>query len=224
MLISVSGLIGEGKGTVADYLVKQYGFQKAAFADSLKDATSAIFSWPRYLLEGDTDESREFREEKDEWWSEKLGMNVTPRHILQVFGTEVFRDGFHSDIWLLSAYKKYLESNNDFVFADARFCNELDFVQKNGGYAIVVQRGKRPNWWEIAIEANQGCEYAQSSMASFGVHPSEYKWIGHEFDFEIYNRTTLDSLYNEVDEVMKKIRNMQAEPKKILTNKTSLLI
>lgn len=211
MLLSVSGFIGEGKGTVADYLVEKHNFIKSSFADSLKDATSAIFHWPRKLLEGDTKESREFREEKDEWWSEVLGRTITPRWVLQYVGTEVFRDNFHSDIWLLSAFKKYLESDNDFVFADARFPNELDFIQKKRGYTIAVQRGKRPDWWDIAIEANDGCEQAQSTLSQYGVHPSEYKWIGHEFDFELTNNGSLESLYDSVDDMMRKIRNLQSK-------------
>lgn len=60
MLIGVVGFAGSGKGTVADILVRDHGFKKLSFADALKDAVATIFGWERHLLEGDTDESREF--------------------------------------------------------------------------------------------------------------------------------------------------------------------
>ena len=53
MIIGICGLIGSGKGTVADVLVDQ-GFTKVSFADKLKDGVSTIFGWDRAMLEGDT--------------------------------------------------------------------------------------------------------------------------------------------------------------------------
>ena len=69
MIIGVCGLIGGGKGTVGDILVDNYGFKKLSFADKLKDAVADMFDWDRDLLEGITDESRNWREKKDEFWS-----------------------------------------------------------------------------------------------------------------------------------------------------------
>jgi ferredoxin len=63
MIIGICGLIGSGKGTVADVLVDQ-GFTKVSFADKLKDGVSTIFGWNRAMLEGDTDESRQWREQR----------------------------------------------------------------------------------------------------------------------------------------------------------------
>jgi dephospho-CoA kinase len=47
MLIGLVGLIGSGKDTVADFLVKYHEFQRDSFAKSLKDAVRAIFGWDR---------------------------------------------------------------------------------------------------------------------------------------------------------------------------------
>ena len=84
MLIGVVGLIGSGKGTVSDRLVEQHGYQKDSFAKSLKDAVAAMFNWDRNLLEGDTDASRQWREQPDAFWSEKFGKPTTPRWVLWV--------------------------------------------------------------------------------------------------------------------------------------------
>ena len=106
-IIGVCGLIGGGKGTVADILVKDHGFEKVSFADSLKDMIAAVFGWPRHLLEGDTAESREWREQRDDWWAERLNLPwLTPRWVLQFWGTDVCRENFHEDIWIASLENK----------------------------------------------------------------------------------------------------------------------
>jgi ABC-type glutathione transport system ATPase component len=66
-IIGIVGFIGSGKDTVADYLVNFHRFKRESFANSLKDAVSQVFGWDRELLEGRTQESREWRETKDEW-------------------------------------------------------------------------------------------------------------------------------------------------------------
>lgn len=64
MIIGVTGLIGSGKDTIADYLTTHKGFKRLSFAASLKDAVAAVFGWDRELLEGSTKTSREWREQK----------------------------------------------------------------------------------------------------------------------------------------------------------------
>src|SRR4249920_3286363 len=139
MIIGLVGFIGSGKSTVGDTLCKEFSFQRLNFADPVKDVTSLIFSWPRHLLEGDTDESREFRETVDPWWSEKFGYEVIPRYMLQLTGTEAGRNVFHTDLWVHSLARKILPDRN-YVVTDVRFPNEIDFIRKSGGYAVRVCR------------------------------------------------------------------------------------
>jgi len=80
-LIGVCGLIGSGKGTVADILVQNFEYEKISFADKLKDGVSAVFGWDRDMLEGDTDRSRLWRERTDEFWTKETGKEVSPRLI-----------------------------------------------------------------------------------------------------------------------------------------------
>lgn len=114
MIIGFVGLIGSGKDTCADILVSEGGFKRVSFATTLKDAVSAVFGWDREALEGNTEESRAWREEVDEWWAEKLGMpKLTPRWVLQYWGTDVLRKGFHDDIWIASLESKLLQMKQD---------------------------------------------------------------------------------------------------------------
>jgi hypothetical protein len=101
-IIGIVGFIGSGKDTVADYLVNFHGYKRESFANSLKDAVSQVFGWDRELLEGRTKESRDWRETRDEWWSKRLKRDITPRWVLQYWGTEVVRKGFHDDMWVAS--------------------------------------------------------------------------------------------------------------------------
>ena len=155
MILGVTGLIGSGKDTIADYLVTEHGFKRVSFAASLKDAASAVFGWDREMLEGTTKKSRVWREKKDEWWSERLGMTVTPRLMLQYWGTEVCRKGFHEDIWVASVENKLRQSEDDIVITDCRFSNEVDAIKNAGGVAIRVERGDRPEWYDAAIAYNK---------------------------------------------------------------------
>jgi hypothetical protein len=107
MLIGLVGLIGSGKDTVAERLVTDHGFKRDSFAKSLKDAVGNIFGWDRLMLEGQTTESRAWREQPDAFWSEKFGRPITPRWVLQHFGTEVMRGNMLDSIWVDSLVARY---------------------------------------------------------------------------------------------------------------------
>ena len=200
MIIGVVGFIGSGKGTVADILVNKKDFTKISFADSVKDATAAIFGWPRSLLEGDTDESREFRETKDEWWSEKTGKYITPRNMLQLIGTEAGRDVIHPDVWVLSVERK-IGMYKNVVIPDVRFPNEMNFIQKMGGFVVRVRRGDDPEWYETARRAN--LESNTDLMCDYPVHYSEWAWIGQKLDYQLDNNGSMIMLEGGIKHMLK---------------------
>ncbi len=196
MIIGICGLIGSGKGTVGDILVKQ-GFTKVSFADKLKDGVATIFGWNRAMLEGDTDESRQWREQPDDFWTQETGRNITPRIVLQEFGTECMRDGFDDSIWVSLLKKQMLDSPGDYVVPDVRFRNEQDMIRELGGEIWRVQRGDVPEWYGCAMLDNTT---GSNLMESYDVHVSEYKWIdmNNKFNATIYNNSTLEQLKQSV--------------------------
>lgn len=208
MLIGLVGFIGSGKGTIADILTKKHNFTKLSFADTLKDATAVIFGWPRHLLEGDTDESRAFREQKDEWWSDRFGYDFTPRLALQMMGTEVGREVFHSDIWLRSLERR-MELYPNVVIADVRFPNEINFIQSKGGFIVRVNRGDEPEWYATALRANYDkdndnrLKCVNIMEEHYKIHYSEWAWIGSTADYQIDNVGSISTLDGDVSHMIK---------------------
>lgn len=212
-LVSVVGRINAGKDTIANYLIDHKGFRKESFANSLKDCVSVVFGWDRELLEGVTEESRKWREQKDEFWSKELGRDVTPRRVLQEWGTEVVREGFHQNTWVASFKKRMLAHNvtrdiKRFVLTDGRFPNEFKVIKDMGGVIVRIDRGPDPEWYEDALESCQqvrdkGLPYDQTDMGLYWpmVHPSEWAWADLEFDHHIKNDGSLLQFQNKVKDL-----------------------
>lgn len=207
MIIGICGLIGSGKGTVADVLVNDHGFTKISFADKLKDGVSTIFGWNRDMLEGDTVESREWRDKPDDFWSNETGREITPRLVLQLFGTDCMRNGFYDGVWVSLVKKTILENpQNNYVIPDVRFPNEVDVIKKDlQGKVWQVRRGELPLWWATAQSINENWDSvteAHSMNVIFPeVHQSEWRWVTKDADFDkiIVNNSTLDKLKLEVE-------------------------
>ena len=198
MIVGLLGFIGSGKGTAGDIL-KDMGFTPVSFAKGVKDVTAEMFGWPRHLLEGDTQVSRDWREQPDKFWSHEFGKPFTPRYALQLMGTEVGREVFHEDFWIIRL-KKFMQENpnQNFVITDVRFQNELDFVHSMNGIAIEIEREVPPHWYGVAALANRGDHKAEKFMFETGVHESEWRWIGGQIDHKIINSGTVDDLKNNL--------------------------
>jgi len=209
MIVGVTGLIGSGKDTIANYLTTFHGFKKESFANSLKDAVAHVFGWDREMLEGTTKSSREWREQVDPWWAERLDMpNLTPRWILQYWGTEVCRKGFHDDIWIAALEHKLLKSTDNVVISDCRFANEVKAIKNAGGITIRVMRGPEPEWYDAAIQYNKGPNgnslwaLSKAKLEKLKIHASEYSSVGLFYDYYLENNGSIDDLYKQVESII----------------------
>ena len=203
MIIGVCGFIGSGKDTVADYLVNLHEFRGESFANALKDSVASVFGWDRTMLEGRTKEAREWREEIDPWWAKRLGMpTLTPRWVLQYWGTEVCRKKFHDDIWIAALENKLRQTKDNVIISDVRFPNEISSIKEAGGKIIWVQRGELPEWYDYAVEANQGSNIGLNEMKYRKIHSSEWAWVGTEFDAILKNNGTLEDLYEQIESIL----------------------
>lgn len=208
MIIGICGLIGAGKDTAADHLVNIHEFRRESFANTLKDAVAQVFGWDRTMLEGRTKTAREWREQVDPWWSERLGIpNLTPRWVLQYWGTEVCRKGFHDDIWIASLENKLRNSRDDVVISDCRFPNEIKSIKDAGGIVIRIVRGPEPEWYEAALDVNKGHKHlgwaiGRKKLEDLKIHASETAWIGTNFDAVLDNNKDLTHLYSQLTHLL----------------------
>ena len=183
-VIGICGYRGSGKDTIASVLVREFGFIQISFAEVLKKVISVLFGWSYKKLQGLTEEDRKWRTEVDSWWSEKLGFEVTPVFAMQNIGTDVFRNHFHNDIWILSMERMMMnmcseQGTDKFVVSDCRFPNEFEWIRKFEGSKII--RVLRPG---------TGNE----------THISENLWMNENVNVEVLNNGSIDDLVLKVKE------------------------
>ena len=190
MIIGLCGEQGSGKDTVANILISEYGFIKLTFASTLKDVVAILFSWPRDLLEGLTEESRLWRETVDDFWSAKLSISgFTPRKALQMIGTDLFRLHFNNDIWISIVENKIgaMLKNNpniNIVISDCRFANEFSLIKQFPDSHIIT----------ILREKN----YSINKLA----HSSETEWVNYNFDAILQNDNSIDDLKSNLKSLL----------------------
>lgn len=204
MIIGICGLIGSGKDTIANHLVDYHDFYKTSFADKLKDAVAQMFDWDRDMLEGKSADSRSWREQPDPFWTQETGFEVTPRLVLQKFGTECMRQGFFDGIWV-SLVKQQVTKNpgKNWVIPDVRFPNEIKMIKEVGGWIWRVKRGPNPDWFTSYVEGN---------IEPDNIHPSEWAWAKNEYDWQINNDYDVPMLNAQVNALVESYRSATKSP------------
>lgn len=209
MIIGLVGFLGSGKGTVGEIL-ENFGFKTESFAGHVKDIASTMFIWPRWLLEGDTEKSRIFRESPCPFWSDKMGRPFTPREALQKIGTEVGRDIFDKDFWVHSLENR-IDMTQNYVITDVRFPNEIEWIRKNNGIIVEIQRGENPEWYNQMVNLSKHFYMTKEKkiefMKKYNVHESEWSWIGSNMDFLIKNDGTKQDLEFKINYMLTVIQN-----------------
>lgn len=138
MILGITGQKGVGKSMVASYLEEHHGFERMAFADSLKEAAKTVFQ---------LDDQHVYTREGKSTYLDRWGMDV--RTILQKFGTEVGRQ-IDEDVWVKSVGAKIDRLDHDrVVIEDVRFENEAEYIRERGGKIWGILRpGHEPSWPE----------------------------------------------------------------------------
>lgn len=202
-VVAFVGFKGSGKNTAAEALF-EHGFTAISFADALKDMLAAIFCWDRQLLEGQTIESREWREQVDEWWAQRLGIpQFTPRWAMTHLGTDVLRRHFNNQLWVHNVERRISMIDTPIVLPDARFPNEVALVRKFQGRVYRIMRGPDHWWVPNAIQATRGSAMDRGIMDCLeDVHESEWAWLGETVDQTIINDGSVEHLRKQVVEAV----------------------
>ena len=130
IVIGFVGTKGVGKDTAADVLVTKHGFVRRKFAQPIKDVCSMLFQVPESHFEGP----------EKERLVEKHGMS--PRQMMQMVGTDMFRHMVHADFWLhhFEDWCTHQPVDTRVVVTDLRFQNEIDAVKRLGGMVVRIVR------------------------------------------------------------------------------------
>lgn len=178
MIIGVNGVAQSGKDTIGTYLIENYGYERRAFADKIKEAA---------LLLDPIVQTAEVASEIDlrlSMWVDLFGWEQAKAHpevrrTLQRFGSEVGRTIFGETVWIDLLFKNGTPDN--LVITDCRFPNEAEAIKKHGGMVWVVQRpGYTP---------------------ALG-HISDTALTDWEFDATLLNDGTVQGLYAQVDRLL----------------------
>ena len=164
MIVGLSGYAQSGKDTVAQILVDQYGFERIAFADAIRELSSEINP---YIQKGIR--LNDFVKEYG-WDVAKQQPEI--REFLQKLGVGC-RKIINESVWISVAMSKMNNYKKNFVVTDVRFKNEVTAVTQMGG---TVWRVTRPG-----VTAVNG-------------HISEHDLDDYSFNAVINNDSTVEVL------------------------------
>jgi hypothetical protein len=239
-IISINGKISSGKDTVGriiQYLtseykdkydfvewrdrVENYGsntyspFEIKKYAGKLKTIASLLTGIPVEMFE-----DQEFKKTDlpNEWVYVKPGYparNMSVREFLQKLGTEVMRDGLHTNIWVNALFADYFCKDcgweeeqkgtmdacsgkhelPNWIITDMRFPNEMKAVKEREGITIRVVRPK--------VESLVDKMKPYSDLINHAIlHPSETSLDSAEFNYTIVNDSTIEDLVKKVKEIL----------------------
>jgi hypothetical protein len=131
ILVGIAGPAGSGKSTISNMFKEHAGYKVLAFAHPLKQALIKMTGLDRKWFYDIKYKEREIP-----------GLpGITPRIMMQKFGTEYAREMIAPDFWLWrmnQSISKY--SNESIIIEDVRFHNEAAFIRNNGGLVLHINR------------------------------------------------------------------------------------
>jgi hypothetical protein len=90
-----------------------------------------------------------------------------------------------------------------------RFPNEIQAIHNSGGIVVRVKRGADPEWFDSAVSFNYGPDgnstwsLSKMHLEQMKIHASEYSWVGGNIDYTVYNDTTIDELFEQIESLVK---------------------
>lgn len=196
-IVGISGKAGSGKDTSYALLKEHlenngYKVCKLSFAKKLKDACSLLFNWDRDRLETDFEYKEGNTNDDGTPDLACAEFGLTRRQIMQLVGTECFRDGLNKDTWI-KLLKLDIDSGEydeyDYGFVpDCRFLNEINFVRDSGGTNILVTKA-------------HGSTSGSSEHVSEGEFMQFEEWdiiLENPYDVNLDNETNLSNFMTEI--------------------------
>ena len=201
IILGLAGAAGSGKDTVADYLVRRYGFLKFSFSDALYREVAEAFGLggeellrdratkeaPVYALAGENCNDTAFTDVMARFIAAG-DLACSPRQILQWWGTQ-YRRAQDDEYWIKQADRRivnvwkacrYPEHRPQlFVNTSVRFPNERAWIHKFTNGQV----------WHLRREG----------LAAVNAHESETPLSVEGFERELYNNGSIHTLHNGIE-------------------------
>ncbi len=153
IIFGLAGCKQVGKSSMTKFIrqiLAGYKVEEMALAEPLKDFCIDFFDVPRESVYG-SDEQKNTPLQSWDWslvnqtlrtkYNKNIADPLSGRELLQIVGTDVFRQNFNQDIWVELLFRRVRNSNaNVIVVSDVRFENEFYAVKQNGGRIIRLYR------------------------------------------------------------------------------------
>lgn len=172
---------GGGKDFIADYLVKEYGFSRYAFADKVKDVAK-------------------------QWFPDLYKADKKPRALLQSIGTD-FRK-VDPDVWIKAMFedidkealdrKKMGCAKENVVVTDCRMPNEYRALKERGFIFIKIEVNDN-------IRLSRMIERGDDFNVEDLQHHTESFYETFECDYGLGNHGTKEMAYLNTDEIIELI-------------------
>lgn len=159
MIIGLAGGKGCGKSTVAKIIANRYGYEQISFATPIKDMLRVLGLGDAELYDPTIKEIP-----LDEY-------GKSPRELLQLLGTEFGRHMIDGSIWI-TALKKQLNPQRNYVIDDVRFDNEAIFVRERGA-VIHVERHRHIEEDSHISEAGIGQEFIDTTIKNISCYETD---------------------------------------------------
>lgn len=176
LIVAICGYKRSGKDTIADYITFKYNFKKAHIADPVKDVCATLFNLNHEQLHGN------LKDVEDPSWG------VSPRQILQFFGTELMQyhiqellPNIGRNFWIKSFCAKISSDTSPIVIPDVRFHHEINHLRQTFGSSVKL----------VKIINDRVCQKDD--------HISEKEWLEMQEDVVILNNGSYDDLYTQID-------------------------
>lgn len=207
-ILGLSGAKGSGKDSFANVLVRDHGFVRIGFADSLYQEVAHAYSTtveelgrrdlketaqPRFApaMCKDSDFVEVLRElETRAGRRFDMGIPMSPRAVLQLWGAE-YRRKQDPLYWLHQVQTKISalpRSTPGIVITDVRYRNEATLIHQMGGQILRVVRDV----------IDQAMAQARERKEAWAVHDSETEMLDWKFDGYIDNNGSLEDLVSQV--------------------------
>lgn len=200
IVIGITGLAHSGKDTSADYIVSKLGEKydpkcvtKVALADQLKSICHHLVKFFYNIdipLEDfyDIHKKEQFRDDLPQF----AGQPFKIRTILQLIGTEIFRDRISEAVWCQYVKEHNIKTGHVIVISDIRMPNEVQYFRQ------METNGELSRFICLRV-TREGRDVLTGGNAR---HKTESMIESLPVDYEINNNGTYDELYTKLGTIL----------------------